>query len=382
MAEQTTPSTTRTDSLSNALDVFTPSDARTANRRTFLTAGIAAALAPTAAALLGGAAPVMAAPPDSGSLPGYAPIPAEAFGPKLNADGYFVGQIDGDLYWVTDSIYQAMFLTTRDGVVVVDAPPTIGHNLLNAIGSVTHTTGRPSKITHLVYSHSHADHIGASSLLGTDVVRIGHRENRRLLLRDNDPNRPPPTVTFDDRYALEVGGEQLELAFHGPNHSPDNIFIYAPKHQTLMVVDVVMPGWIPFKGLAVSQDIPGWVHAQDIAMSYAWQTLVAGHLGRLGTRADVDLQREYVADLAASARSTVASLDPTPFFQQYGPTGNTWAIFKAYLDAASRQTAEPVVAKYTGRLAAADVFTFDSAYVLFESLRIDAGALGPFGIHP
>jgi hypothetical protein len=31
---------------------------------------------------------------------------------------------------VTDSVYQAMFLTTREGVVLVDAPPTIGHNLL------------------------------------------------------------------------------------------------------------------------------------------------------------------------------------------------------------------------------------------------------------
>jgi hypothetical protein len=72
-----------------------------------------------------------------------------------------------------------------------------------------------------------------------------------------------------------------------------------------MVVDVVFPGWIPFKGLAVSQDIPGWVHAQDVAMSYPWQTLVAGHLGRLGTRADVDLQRQYVADLTASARATI-----------------------------------------------------------------------------
>jgi glyoxylase-like metal-dependent hydrolase (beta-lactamase superfamily II) len=78
----------------------------------------------------------------------------------------------------------------------------------------------PGSVTHLIYSHSHADHIGASALLGTDVVRIGHRENRRLLLRDNDPNRPPPTVTFDERYVLGVGGEQLHLAFHGPNHAP------------------------------------------------------------------------------------------------------------------------------------------------------------------
>ena len=227
----------------------------------------------------------MASATHADNLPDFAPVPAEAFGPALNADGYFVGQIDGNLYWVTDSVYQAMFLTTREGVVLVDAPPTIGHNLLRAIASVTHASGMPSKVTHLVYSHSHADHIGASSLFGTDVVRIGHRENRRLLLRDNDPNRPPPSVTFDERHVLEVGGEQLQLAFHGPNHTPDNIFIYAPKQQTLMVVDVVFPGWIPFKGLAVSQDIPGWVQAQDVALKYGRHSSAAtwGALARART---------------------------------------------------------------------------------------------------
>jgi hypothetical protein len=61
-----------------------------------------------------------------------------------------------------------------------------------------------------------------------DVIRIGHTENLRLLRRDNDPNRPPPTVTFEDRYVLEVGGELLELAYHGPNVTPDNIFVHAP----------------------------------------------------------------------------------------------------------------------------------------------------------
>jgi glyoxylase-like metal-dependent hydrolase (beta-lactamase superfamily II) len=382
MAEKTT-SPIRSDSpFDKALSMGARPDARGTRRRTFLTAAAAAAIGPTAAALLGGPLASMASASSDSSLPDFAPIPAEAFGPALNADGYFVGQIDGNLYWVTDSVYQAMFLTTRDGVVLVDAPPTIGHNLLRAIASVTHASGMPSKVTHLVYSHSHADHVGASSLFGADVVRIGHRENRRLLLRDNDPNRPPPSVTFDERYDLDVGGEQLRLAFHGPNHTPDNIFIYAPKQQTLMVVDVVMPGWIPFKGLAVSQDIPGWMHAQDVAMTYHWRTLVGGHLGRLGSRADAELQKQYVVDLQTSARATMASLDPTPFFQKYGPTGNSWAIFKAYLDAASQQAADPIVAKYTGKLAAADVFTFDNAYALFESLRIDAGVLGPFSNHP
>jgi hypothetical protein len=78
----------------------------------------------------------------------------------------------------------------------------------------------------------------------------------------------------------------------------------------------------------------------------------------------------------------MASLDPTPFFQKYGPSGNAWAIFKTYLDAAAQQAAEPVVDKYIGKLGGVDVFTVDNAFALFESRRIDAGTLGPFGIRP
>jgi glyoxylase-like metal-dependent hydrolase (beta-lactamase superfamily II) len=351
-----------------------------ADRRTFLRAATAAAAIPAAAVAAGTfAGPAAAAP--SSDLPDFAPVPAAATGPTLNSSGYFVGRIDGNLYWVTDGNYQAMFLSTREGVVLVDAPPTIGHNLLRAIDDVTRANGRPAKVTHLIYSHSHADHAGASSILGKDVVRIGHTECRRFLLRANDPNRPAPTVTFEDRYTLQVGGERLELAYHGPNHSPDNIFIHAPAQRTLMVVDILYPGWVPFKNLAVSQDIPAWLGAQHIAMAYPWRTLVGGHLGRLGVRADGDLQLAYMADLEASTRAAM-TLDPAPYFAKYGPTGNSWAVFKTYLDAVAELAAAPVAAKYTGVLAAADVFTLDHAGTLVESLRIDAGILGPFGTRP
>jgi glyoxylase-like metal-dependent hydrolase (beta-lactamase superfamily II) len=226
------------------------------DRRTFMKqAGVAAGITAAAGLVSAGTASAATSKPadatggeDAGvgtGLPTFAPIPKEAFGPALNADGYFVGRIDGNLYWVTDSFYNSMFLSTPEGVVIVDAPPTIGHNLLRAIADATGANGMPGKVTHLVYSHSHADHAGASSILGNDVVRIGHSETRRLLLRDNDPNRPAPNVTFDDRYTLEVGGERLELAYHGPNHSPDNIYIHAPEHKTLMLGGRDLPGLGP-----------------------------------------------------------------------------------------------------------------------------------------
>ena len=70
------------------------------------------------------------------ALPDYAPVPRSALGPVLNDQGYHVGRVERNLYWVTDGTYQAAFLTTPDGVVLFDAPPTIGHNLQRAIDEI------------------------------------------------------------------------------------------------------------------------------------------------------------------------------------------------------------------------------------------------------
>src|SRR5712671_5646363 len=68
-------------------------------------------------------------PASAEDLPDYAPIPRPAVGPALNEQGYYVGRVERNLYWVTDGTYQSAFLTTKDGVVLLDAPPTIGHNI-------------------------------------------------------------------------------------------------------------------------------------------------------------------------------------------------------------------------------------------------------------
>ena len=145
--------------------------------------------------------------PLSSALPDYAPVPPSALGPALNAQGYYVGRVEKNLYWVTDGVYQAAFLTTRDGVVLLDAPPTIGHNLQRAVDEVAAANGVSNKVTHLIYSHHHADHAGAASLFDKNVVRIGHEETRRLLLRDSDPTRPPPDEIFQDKRTLNIGGD-------------------------------------------------------------------------------------------------------------------------------------------------------------------------------
>jgi glyoxylase-like metal-dependent hydrolase (beta-lactamase superfamily II) len=312
------------------------------------------------------------------SLPDYAPVPSSAFGPALNEQGYYVGQVERNLYWVTDGTYQAAFLTTRDGVVLFDAPPTIGHNLQRAIDAIAGVNGVSNKVTHMVHSHHHADHVGASSLFGKDVVRIGHEETRRLLLRDDDPARPAPEETFADRRTLEIGGERIELRWYGPNHTPDNSFIHLPDHDTLIMIDIVNAGWVPVYNVNLSEDIRGYVAAPATALTYPWKTLISGHLGRLGTRDDVVLHQQYMADLDASIRTALTTVDPTPYFAKYGQ--NSWAAVKGYLDACADAAAKPVIEKYTGVLGAADVFTPSVAFWLMESIRLDLG-VGSY-VHP
>jgi glyoxylase-like metal-dependent hydrolase (beta-lactamase superfamily II) len=312
-------------------------------------------------------------------LSDYAPIPPSSRGVALNDQGYHVGRVERNLYWVTDGVYQSAFLATRDGVVLFDAPPSIGHNLQRAVDEIAAAEGVSSTVTHLVYSHHHADHGGAASLF-ENAVRVGHEETRRLLLRDDDPARPLPDVIFADKHTLEVGGERVELAWHGSNHSPDNIYIHFPDHDTLMFIDVVNAGWVPIFNVNLSEDVQGYMQAPDIVLEYPWTHFICGHLGRLATREDVTLHRQYIADIEASSREALASVNPVPYYVAGGE--NFWAGVKGHLNAVTQRAAAPVIAKYTGVLAAADVeeLTMTTTFQIMQSLRLDKGPSGP--VHP
>jgi hypothetical protein len=128
---------------------------------------------------------------------------------------------------------------------------------------------------------------------------------------------------------------------------------------------------VPVYNANLTEDIPGYIEAAANALAYSWKHFIGGHLGRLGTRDDVTLHQQYMADLDASIRQAIDTLDPTPFYMAYGE--NMWAAVKAHLDATAAAAAAPVIEKYTGVLAAADVVTEHTAFWVMESIRLDLG---------
>jgi glyoxylase-like metal-dependent hydrolase (beta-lactamase superfamily II) len=300
-------------------------------------------------------------------------IPDAAKGPAIPAKGYLVQEIRDHLYWVTDGSYNAMFLVTDKGVVAVDAPPSIGENYLKAIAEVT-----DKPVTYVIYSHAHLDHIGAAGIFPKNATFIAQQETAAELQRaknvaSNASMVPSiPTVTFSKNYTLQIGNQTLKLDYYGVNHLPGNIFIYAPKQKVLMLVDIIFPGWIPFPYLAIAKDTAGFITAHDIALNnYDFDTIVAGHLTRLGTRNDVIIQKEFVSDLEKAAATANQEVLFSKIASQVGSFDNPWLIFSTYIDAINKQCEDGMLPKWQSRLGGAEIFMSTHCFTMSESGRVD-----------
>jgi glyoxylase-like metal-dependent hydrolase (beta-lactamase superfamily II) len=271
----------------------------------------------------------------------YLDVPASSQGPPTDpAKGYRVQDLGKGLYMITDNAIQAMFLVYDRGVVVIDAPQNLAAFIPKAIAEVA----GDKQITHLIYSHSHADHIGGAKALGGHPIIIAHEETLRLLKRDADPNRPLPTVTFSDKYTLRAGNQILELSYHGNAHEPGNIFIYAPAQRVSMVVDVVFPGWMPWRRFALAQDIPGYFAQVEEIRKMDWDIFVGGHVARTGTHADVDTQAEFNNDVKQAAAIALTTRKPGEGLNPLDKN-NPWAFFDHYIDRVAAQCVNTLTPK-------------------------------------
>src|SRR3989440_12025471 len=161
------------------------------------------------------------------------------------------------------------------------------------------------------------------------------------------------------------------MAWVGSHPSADIIYIHLPDHDTFMLIAIVNAGWAPVYVSNVSEDIPGYIEAPANALAYPWKHFIGGHMGRLGTRDDLVLHQQYMADISESSRNAIDTVDPTPYFVKYGE--NFWAALKGYLDETAATAAATVIEKYTGVLAAADVFTEDVTFEVMQSIGLDLG---------
>jgi hypothetical protein len=114
-------------------------------------------------------------------LAGLRAVPRAPLGPAAHDQGYNVRHMEQNLYWVTNGDYHSAFLATPDGVVLFDAPPTIGHNLQRAVNEVAAAEGVSNTVTHLVYTHPPLR--PCRRVLGVRHQRGGHANTAAVRVR-------------------------------------------------------------------------------------------------------------------------------------------------------------------------------------------------------
>ncbi|MCY4752922.1 MBL fold metallo-hydrolase [Pelomonas aquatica] len=264
---------------------------------------------------------------------------------QISAKGYALRDLGGGAWWVCDGAYNTLFVVSETGVIAVDPLPTLGANYLKAIAEVT-----PLPVTHVIYSHAHLDHIGAAGLLFPREARvIAQQQVGEALDRAADPRRPPPTQRFERHLSLDVGGQRVELDDRGLNHAAGNLFIHLPRQRVLMLVDVVYPGYAPYPELGIAADVQGYLNAHDQALAYDFDTLVAGHVDRLGTREDVLASQRFTRELLATARRGAAA-QPFPAFLKAHAPGSTWLLHDDYEAAQVQACVDALLPRWRERL--------------------------------
>lgn len=325
------------------------------------------------------------------------PIPDSTKG-EYSHGFYHVGEIEDGLFYVTDGVYQAMIVLSDEGIILVDAPPSIGVNqaspekslsFLQVIFSIPEAQGKPIK--KLIYSHSHFDHIGAASIIKAAFPKIeiiAQRSTRSQLekskgkmeglLPGSGTNPPPfPNSVFSEKKKIQLGKQVLELHYKGPVHEPGNIFIYAPKQKVLMLVDVIFPGWSPFNGLALAEEVPEYVEAYNKVLNFDFNVFIGGHFNRLGSREDVLESQRYIDDIKKNALTALK--DPSLFTIFGVVNNNLLAAAHIYLDQMACKCANltldssttPSGTDWRSRIGNADINTLTHCWSMGESLRID-----------
>ena len=176
--------------------------------------------------------------------------------PQLDpVTGLHVEEVKPGLFYVTDGVYQSGFVRTGQGIIVFDAPPSFAHKLPGVIAE--HAGGKTVK--YLLYSHSHADHVGGSTAFkGVEGLHvIAPSSVADAIAREDHPGILAPNETFEDEYSLSLGRELVEIKsahFHSEN---TDAIIYLPEKRFIVAVDTITPGEVPFMNFGATSRFGG-----------------------------------------------------------------------------------------------------------------------------
>ena len=208
-----------------------------------------------------------------------------------------IEQVAGDVYRFQNNFHFSMFVVTDEGIVVTDPINAEAATWLK--DEIAKAFDQP--VTHMIYSHHHADHASGGQVWG-DVEVIAH-ENFPAHVEAGDVDTAMPTKTFSDEHVLEIGGKTFELTYLGEGHGDDLIVTVVRPENVAFVVDVVSPKRLPFRDFPRT-NIDQLVEQIKVLETLDFDIMLPGH-SVIGEKQDATNTRLYIEHLRSAVKAAL-----------------------------------------------------------------------------
>lgn len=218
------------------------------------------------------------------------------------------------------------YVTTSDGVVVVDAP-----QLPSKAVAMRSEAEERGPIRYLINTEHHVDHIFGNYFFKGAGTVVNHRavhDNFMVVTPDldpfayaaeaiptddpegealfpdrdeyyEDPNKG--TIVFDGNLTLVVGGHTFEL-IHTPGHTPGQLAVHIPEERVVFTGDTIFSEcqtWL------MTSDVDQWLSTLETIRQLDVDHVLPGH-GAVVTKSYLDVQRSNLLDWKAAVAAAVA----------------------------------------------------------------------------
>jgi cyclase len=203
---------------------------------------------------------------------------------------------------ITGAVCNVLVFNGEDGALVIDS------GIADAAAATAAQIAQVApKLSLLVNTHWHFDHVGGNERLAKAGARIVAHENCRRRMSTEQYNEffdrktPPspslaqPVITFSSETQLHLNGEDIRLLPVPPAHTDGDILVRLEKANVLHLGDVYFEGMFPFIDASSGGWIGGMIEGAKIGLTLtdAKTKVIPGH-GPIGTQ---DTLKAYLANL-------------------------------------------------------------------------------------
>jgi glyoxylase-like metal-dependent hydrolase (beta-lactamase superfamily II) len=276
-------------------------------------------------------------------------------------------QVEGDLYRARNGNWYTAFLVTPEGIILGDP---INETFAPWLKSELDTRFPGLLVRYVVYSHSHFDHAAGGAVFADTATFVAHENmlrnmdgrypqmpgdmiDRNLngvidreeidiptntrpgvcgmgptffdsIDRNGDGIATPqelqlhivrPTIVYNDRMRIELGGKAVELVHPGLNHSNDATVMVFPAERAAFATEFIADALVagnpralpsacgPFDGSPLAE----WIKSYRTVEDLDFDVMLTGHGSELVDKALIRETREFFEDLRDAVAAGMAA---------------------------------------------------------------------------